>query len=157
MTLPASGSITLGDVAAELGIGLPLSLGDARVLALAGKSAPPISLSDLYGKSAAAPMSGSIPNSSGTTLAPGSSPTHTETVSVSINVQGGVLPLSYAWSHVTGDGSVTAVNGANTSASFTVSRFAPAGTIYSQVVQCVVTDSTGAQLVRQGTVTLELQ
>lgn len=51
MTLQSSPPISLGDVANELGIALPLSLGDSRVLSLAGKSGPPISLSDLLGKS----------------------------------------------------------------------------------------------------------
>jgi hypothetical protein len=57
MTLPVSGPISLGAVAAELGIALPLSLGDARVRALAGKPSGPISLGDLRGKSAGGPMS----------------------------------------------------------------------------------------------------
>lgn len=56
MTIPASGPITLGQVAAELGIGLPLSLGDSRVRTLAGVPSGPISLGQLRGKSAATPL-----------------------------------------------------------------------------------------------------
>lgn len=56
MTLPTSGAITLGQVAAELGIGLPLSLGDSRVRTLAGVASGPISLGQLRGKSAATPL-----------------------------------------------------------------------------------------------------
>ena len=52
MTLPASGTITLGQVATELGVGLPISLGDANVRALAGVPSGAISLTNLYGKSA---------------------------------------------------------------------------------------------------------
>lgn len=53
MTLPASGPISMSDIAAELGISAQgLSLGDSRVRALAGKPSGPISFSDLYGKSA---------------------------------------------------------------------------------------------------------
>lgn len=55
MTLPASGTISFTDVFAELSVSngaraFPISLGDADVLALAGKTGLPISLSDLYGK-----------------------------------------------------------------------------------------------------------
>lgn len=56
MTLPTSGPISIGMVAAELGIGLPLSLGDPRVRALAGKPSGPISLGDVRGKSAIPPF-----------------------------------------------------------------------------------------------------
>lgn len=61
MTLPTSGSLSLSNVLAELQIAnparaLPISLGDPDVLALAGKSALPISLSDLYGKSSQLPL-----------------------------------------------------------------------------------------------------
>ena len=55
MTTPVSGTINLTDVFAELFISnssreFPISLGDADVLALAGKTGLPISLYDLYGK-----------------------------------------------------------------------------------------------------------
>lgn len=52
MTLPASFPLSMSQIAAELGISLPLSLDDSRVLMLAGKTAPPISFSDLLGKAA---------------------------------------------------------------------------------------------------------
>lgn len=53
MTLPTTGPISIAMVAAELGISSAgLSLGDARVRALAGKPTGPISLGDLRGKSA---------------------------------------------------------------------------------------------------------
>lgn len=56
MTLQASGTISLTDVLNELriansGRSAVISLGDADVLALAGKGGAPISLNDLYGKS----------------------------------------------------------------------------------------------------------
>lgn len=50
MTLPASFPLSMSQVATELGISLPLSLEDSRVLALAGKTGAPISFSDLLGK-----------------------------------------------------------------------------------------------------------
>lgn len=62
MTLQSSPPISLGDVANELGIALPLSLGDSRVLTLAGKSGPPISLSDLLGKGSGGASGGGSAN-----------------------------------------------------------------------------------------------
>jgi hypothetical protein len=105
MTLPASGSISLGDVAAELGAGLPLSLGDSRVLALAGKGALPISLSDLYGKSSIPPLTA---NATGG-YSSGSSTTSGGTVSTSATASpsGGVAPYSYAWTVVSNTGGAT--------------------------------------------------
>jgi len=53
MTLPASGRISLTDIRTELGkvAGTSISLNDADVRALAGKTSGAISLSDFYGKS----------------------------------------------------------------------------------------------------------
>lgn len=56
MTLPASFPLSMSQVAAELGTTLPLSLLDPSVVALAGKSGPPVSMSDLLGKSANGPL-----------------------------------------------------------------------------------------------------
>lgn len=50
MTIPTTGSISLGMVAQELGVAKPLSLGDSRVRTLAGKASGAISLTDLRGK-----------------------------------------------------------------------------------------------------------
>lgn len=87
MTLPTSGAITIGQVATELGASLPLSLGDSRVLQLAGKSGAPISLSDLYGKSAL--------SITGFSTAAGA---NSNTVTVSATVRGGSGAVTYAWS-----------------------------------------------------------
>lgn len=56
MTLQASGAISLNDVLTELRVSNPgrasqISLLDADVVALAGKSGAPVALTDLYGKS----------------------------------------------------------------------------------------------------------
>jgi len=50
MTLPASFPLSMSQIAAELGKSLPLSILDPWVVALAGKSAAPVSFSDLLGK-----------------------------------------------------------------------------------------------------------
>ena len=52
MTLPAGFPISMSQVAAELGLSLPLSIEHPWVLKLAQKSAAPLSLSNLLGKSA---------------------------------------------------------------------------------------------------------
>lgn len=51
MTLQSVRPISIGNVATELGIGLPLSLGDSRVRTLAGVPSGAISLGQLLGKS----------------------------------------------------------------------------------------------------------
>jgi hypothetical protein len=52
VTLPASGTITMAMVAAEIGIGLPLELTDSRIRTLTGKASGSIAMpTDFYGKS----------------------------------------------------------------------------------------------------------
>lgn len=54
--LPSTGTISLDDVAAELGVeSRGINLNDSRVRTLANKSVGAISLDDLHGKSAASP------------------------------------------------------------------------------------------------------
>jgi hypothetical protein len=50
MTLPSSPPLSGTQVATELGLSLPLSMNHAWVIALAGKSALPVSFSDFLGK-----------------------------------------------------------------------------------------------------------
>lgn len=50
MTLPASFPLSMTQIATELGRALPLALLDSWVVALAGKSAAPVSFSNLLGK-----------------------------------------------------------------------------------------------------------
>ncbi len=160
MTLPASGAISLTDVMSELrtvntGRAYPISLGDDDVRALAGVPSGAIGLTSLYGKSAYTPMSGSVPDVSDTApSAPGSN--YTSHTPISIALTGGQAPFSYAWSHVSGTGTVTAANASSTTANFTVARFSLPGDVQTQVVQCIVTDATSATLTRSGTVTLTL-
>ena len=54
MTLPSSGSISIAQIATELGLSLPLSLDDSRVRALAGKPSGSLTMpNDFWGKSLA--------------------------------------------------------------------------------------------------------
>lgn len=156
MTL-GTGSIKLSQVAVELGVsatGLSLGRANVRTLAQAAASGS-FSMSSLRGKSAYTPMSGRVPDAQGYT-AGDSGISSQVSINVGIVLSGGSAPYSYVWSHVSGEGTVTLVNSANTTAKFTVPKYSVPGTTYTQVVQCVVTDSTSATLTRSGTVTLDL-
>jgi hypothetical protein len=50
MTLPSSGSISMSQMANEVGLSLPVSINHAWLLKLIGKAGFPISFSDFYGK-----------------------------------------------------------------------------------------------------------
>jgi len=75
MTIKSSGTISIADIATELGIGANgLGLNDSRVRSLAGIPSGPISLASLYGKSNAKLVNsydgtGAIANSVGTASA----------------------------------------------------------------------------------------
>ena len=74
MTLPASFPLSMSQVATELGLSLPLSINHAWVIALAGKSALPVSFSDLLGQTATATGSATATAGGGGIIAPFSSP-----------------------------------------------------------------------------------
>lgn len=50
MTLPASGAISMSQIANEVGLALPISINHPWLLQLIGKVGFPISFSDFYGK-----------------------------------------------------------------------------------------------------------
>lgn len=157
MTLPATGTISMSDILAELRVAdagrtYPVSLLDADVRTLAGRPTGNVSMpNDFYGKSSYVAMSGSIPDVDDHT--PVSTGSYTFSASVGISLTGGKAPFTYAWSHVSGQGSVRPINAKDTVAEFYVNGGPPGG-VYSQVVQCVVTDATGATLTLQGSVEL---
>lgn len=147
MTLPDSGPISLSNVLVELRIANagrtePISLGDADVLALAGKSAPPISLSDLYGKSSYVPMTVKFTNSiignydssrSGGTAA----------ASPSVTVSGGSGGYTYAWS-ILSQSILVVLSNANSPACLVTRSFVRgANGEFDVFLRCIVTDSSG--------------
>lgn len=151
MTLQASGSISLTDVLNEIkianpGRALPISLGDSDVLSLAGKSSPPISLSDLYGKSSFTATGVNDSASINTYNAPSS----TIRVYPSVNVIGGSNP-TYQWT-------MTSYTGLTPTLSNTTSQSCMLSHPYSTnsngafdaVLQCVVTNGNGAQITVTG-------
>lgn len=160
MTLPASAPISMAQVMTELRIvtparAYPIALGDADVRALAGVPSGPISLTNLLGKSAYLAMSGSVPDVFDDAPS-GPVSSYTATVPVSISLTGGLAPFSYAWSKLSGSGTLIAVNAASTSAEFLVVPATVPDQEFNQVVQCIVTDAMGNTLTRSGTVTLIL-
>lgn len=147
MTLPASGTISLGDVLTEIRIvtparALPISLGDADVIALAGKAGLPVSLSDLYGKSSYIPMTLTGHNDASAAYTGGAGSTGTVSCSPSVTVAGGSGGNTYTWSFTSNPDGLTLGNA--TAPACTVSFLYlrnDVGTGHA-VLQCVVGDST---------------
>lgn len=152
MTLPASGNLTLGMVAAELGLGLPISLGDTVVRNLAGVPSGPISMSNLYGKSAG----GTAPPASGpltvqTTGGYGQSNTYGSSgivaCQVSATVSGGTGTITHLWEFTSNPGqfTLTGANGANATVSKSYSRYSSGSA--QAVLRYTARDSAGAVVV----------
>ena len=141
MALPGSGPISIGMVAGELGIGLPLSLGDSRVRALAGTVSGPISLGQLRGKSAYTPMAVStVGASSGPVASDNSAGTVIGTATS--RVSGGVGPFTYSWAILQNTNAVQVgpTNGPELSGSKSFTRQSSGSA--SVVARLTVTDST---------------
>lgn len=146
MTLPTSGPISIGMVAAELGIGLPLSLGDSRVRALAGIPSGPISLGDLRGKTAGGGGGGgggsplSAVGTSDTESMAGNTTgnQYSGAAFPSVEASGGTGNYAYQWSVTTGSG-YTVIDSitATPTVRHTIGRFGFSDTC---VLACVVSD-----------------
>lgn len=141
MTLPASGAISLVQIAGELGASLPLSLIDSRVLTLAGKGALPISMSDLYAKSGQAALSATAigqDNQYSTTTSGG-----TASSTGTVYPAGGSGGYTCVWSVVsnTGGATVGALNGQIVSISKTFTKLSDG--VATVTFNVTVTDSQG--------------
>lgn len=154
MTLPASGAISIGMVAAELGIGLPLSLGDSRVRALAGNVLGQISLGSLYGKSAYTPMTLTTTNGSGGPVSSDNSG-GTVTATASVGVTGGSGGYMIQWTVTSNPSNCTVggLTGAGVDASKTFTKLSNGSA--TVVFNVTVTDNTGHAVTATG-VTIEL-
>lgn len=145
MTLPTTGSLSLTDVMTELRVAnpsraYPISLGDSDVLSLAGKSAPPISLSDLYGKSSIPPIVvTAVGDSNSVTSAVGTS----VSCHPSASFTGGQGAGSYLWEFVSNpDGcSLSLATSATCTISHTYARNANGSA--SATLKCTVTAGPG--------------
>lgn len=114
MTLPATGNISLGMVGAELGIAMPLSLGDSRVRTLAGKPSGAISLTDLRGKTAAnyVPPTIQCEEIADAQQFAFSGQTATVSVSPAFSIIGGEAPFNVSWTRLSGTSQITVTGGA---------------------------------------------
>ena len=113
MALPSSGSISVAQVAAELGLSLPLDLNDSRVRALAGKPTGNVTLpNDFWGKSNGPTLSISVnqyQENVGSNLV-------RDVASLTLNWTGSTAPSSYSWSW--GGYSVNVFNATSRTATF---------------------------------------
>lgn len=148
MALPGSGPISIGMVAGELGIGLPLSLGDSRVRSLAGTVSGPISLGQLRGKSAYTPMT---VTASSTSSGPVSSESSGGTVggTSSAGVSGGVGPYTYSWNIIENTNAVQVGPTDGSSITGTKSFAKLSNGSASLEVSVTVTDSTARSVTSQ--------
>lgn len=142
MPLP-TGDITLGQVAAELGIALPLSLGNSQVRTLAGVASGPITLGALRGKSAyTLPTIVSVTPNPVYALAEGSGSLGSSSADCTITVSGGEAPFSVVWARQSGSTSISASGGLTS----TFSASGPAPFSFSGVWRATVTDNRGNQV-----------
>lgn len=145
MTLPASGLISIGMVAAELGIGLPLSLGDSRVRALAGVPSGTISLSNLYGKSGAAPLSATGSNASA--FASSFSSPGTVSCAPSVMAGGGSGTITYLWEFTSNPGGCGLGNTTSSQCAVSHSYLKNASGSASATLRCTVRDGASGVVV----------
>jgi len=150
MTLQASGAISLTNVLNELRIANSgrsgvISLGDGDVLALAGKGSPPISLSDLYGKSIFKATATSEYTSVSSIQAGG-----TCYSSPYITAIGGSGVITYQWTVLSNLGSATFrfPNNATCQLSRAFSKLSQGS--FDVELQCVVADSAGHSITLTG-------
>lgn len=155
MTLPASGSISLGDVMTELrvtnpGRAYPISLGDSDVRALAGVPSGAISLSNLYGKSSYIAMT--VTGIDDTTSMAGNTTgtSYTGHTHPSVSVSGGSGGYTYLWS-ITGGSGFTLTS--STLQTCDVAHSVPAlGYSGTCTLSCAVTDSTSHTVTATGVI-----
>lgn len=151
MTLPTSGPIGLAQIATELGLGMPLSLTDPRVLALAGKSAPPVTMpTDFYGKSAGATAAFTATGYDASGSATSNGVGGTVSCSPSIAEMGGTAPYTRTWSITSNPGgcSLSDANSPSCTVYKSYGRYS-AGTA-TAVLQCVSADSAGHTVTTTG-------
>lgn len=91
---------------------------------------------------AAAPTNPLVVSLNRTSVSGSSTSSNITTNSVSATGSGGTSPYTYAWSRVSGDSSITASSSANRTTSFSRTGCI-AGTAYSGVWRCQVTDAAG--------------
>ena len=156
MTLPTGGTMSFGDILNELrianpGRGLPISLNDSDVRALAGKPSGTVSFSDFYGKSAQPPTQ-PIPTLTASAFGDDTYQNNTDTAgsigATSVtSVQGGQPPYSYSWTITARGGGITfgPLNQPSLTGSYSYQRLSSGTTSFT--AYCTIADSAGNSVV----------
>jgi hypothetical protein len=145
MTLPASGPISMAQIAAELGVAAAgINLNAANVRSLGGGAT---NLNAFHGKSNLAPLTCLVNDA---TAIRGANNTGTVTASTTAVASGGSGGYTYAWTFLSGTSFGTP--GAVATASFTKS--VSPGSEFIGNYQCTVTDSGGRTASDTCTITL---
>lgn len=135
MTLAASGTITMAQIATEMGVSLPIGLTDSNVRQLCGVASGSVVLpTDFYDKSWAPVCNLSVGNMSGESSTDGVL-AGTVTDSDTINVTKGVASFTYQW-YITGSASII---GGSTSSTLTLRFQSTSAGEISGTYYCVVT------------------
>lgn len=146
MTTPASGTISLGNVRAEIGVGGPIGLTDGNVRTLSGVSSGPVALSDCYNKTGAGGGGGGFVATGNSASAVGVAPgaQFTKSVSPSVTSTGGSgTGKTYLWSIATQDDANFVLTN-STSQTCTVSHIiGKYGYIGGCTLNCAVGDDAG--------------
>ena len=149
MTLPASGSITIAQIATELAVSLPLDINSTIVRGLADRASGNIEMpTDFYNKSK---LSASISEASfsGTAIDFGGGTTAYTSAAATLTVAGSSGTITYQW-YVTGGAAIESP----TSSSTRLALSGSAGDSISGTVWCVV--SRGGDAVTTATKAYDL-
>lgn len=147
MTTPSSPPINFDHILNELrvsnpGRGLPITLNDSDVRALAGVPSGAIYFSNLLGRSSYTSMSASVTN--GTLYNNQTGSTYTGVTRPSVSVSNGSGGYTYQWTITSGSGFTL---GSSTSAQCTVSHSIGVNGYNGECyLTCVITDNTGHQI-----------
>ncbi len=143
MALP-TGDITMGQVAAELGIALPLALGDSRVRALAGIPSGDITLGSLRSKSAyTLPEVAAEPTSVDHHASVPDGTVGGTSAGLALTITGGEAPFTVSWARQSGSSFITVTGG--TSATANINRTSPFS--FSAIFRATITDNRSNQAV----------
>jgi hypothetical protein len=140
MTLPASGAISMSQVNVELSRAwnAAISLDDVAVRDLAGVPSGAISMSQLHGKSASAPLSASASPSYIFKGTPGSGVQNSGVIT--INPAGGTGSYTYSWSVLSNTAGGNFANGTTSQTnSWNSDSFGLGSGVRQTVVRCTVT------------------
>jgi hypothetical protein len=139
MALPGSGSISIAQIATEIGVSLPLDINATNVRQLAGVASGNIVMpTDFYGKSWAPVCALTVGDMEGYATTDGTSPGSPQDTD-SISVTAGVGGFTYQW-HKTGAASIV---GSSTGTTLTLRYQSTSSEEASGTYYCTVTGANG--------------